>query len=150
MKQEELIALVAGIAPAVREYVDDAIAKEVATVRQEVMQRTESAMSSIERLATAAIQKQQESTPLVTPADDSAKEAVASMERLAAAAIQKEAPDHLEAIRTLIDGLAEKQAKAVDDLSRRVESLTEKDDGADAYADLLARMTARFEAAHVA
>jgi HK97 family phage portal protein len=107
------------------------------------------AVESIERLATAALQKQQEPA-LAAPADDSAKEAVASMERLAAAAIQKEAPDHFDAIRTLIDGMAEKHAKAVDDLSRRVESLTEKDDGADAYADLLVRMTARFEAAHVA
>jgi HK97 family phage portal protein len=107
------------------------------------------ALESIERLATAAIQKQQEPTA-VTPADDSAKEAVASMERLAAAAIQKEAPDHFDAIKALIDGLAEKQAKAVDDLSRRVESLSEKDDDVDAYADLLTRMTARFEAAHVA
>jgi HK97 family phage portal protein len=108
------------------------------------------AVESIERLATAAIQKQQEPPAQLAPVDDSAREAVASMERLAAAAIQKEAPDHIEAIRALIDGMAEKQAKAVDDLSRRVESLSEKDDDVDAYADLLTRMTARFEAAHVA
>jgi HK97 family phage portal protein len=87
--------------------------------------------------------------PMAEP-DDSASKAVESIERIATTAMTIKAPADLSEIKALIDGLSDKQAKALDELSTRVNGLSEKDDGPEVYAALLERMTARFEAEHVA
>jgi hypothetical protein len=143
MNVKQLSALIEGIAPVVREYVDIAVAKEVAAVRQDVAERSERAMSSVERVADTLVKA---SEAPKTP--DHMGEIKALIEGMAnkPEPVQTEAPDHFDAIKSLIESMAERHEKTVEMFSKDIASLKERavpqDDD---YESVLAELALRLE-----